>query len=439
MKASATPLGRVIPPAPGARSRAPSRQPRSWLAAAALCGLATAAPAWSAGPLVPGESVVDRARPELDATGLPVGAFRLTPSLELSLSSDSNVFAQDTREVDDLVMVLRPRLALASDWSRHSMTASATLDAARYDENEAENVDDLRLAIGGRIDLSGQSALRLAAGFEALHEDRYSPDDVNGFEPTEFDRSTVSVAWAGRTGRLAGRVALESRQWDYEDVEGALGIVNNDDRDRTHDTVSGRLGYEIRSQLEVSLRAEADRRDYDVAFDDNGFERSSEGVKAALGVEAALTGASYVDLYAGYAEREYDDTRLNTLDTAWFGGRLVWNPTGITTVTVEGQRAIEETTFDGSPGYVATRLGVGIDHELRRNVLLHASAYTQTNDYEQVDREDDVRYFRAGATYMVNRYLWLVGEYSYRERDVSPDDTRDYDKDLVTLTVRMQR
>ncbi len=440
MKASATFPGRGKPPAPGAEFRVRRRQPRAWRSAlAVLCGLASAAPAWSAGALVPGESVVDRSRPEVDATGLPVGAFRVTPSLELSLSHDSNVFAQEANEVDDRRLVLRPRVALASDWSRHSLGASAQLDAVRYDDNDAEDVDDLRLAVGGRIDLTRRSALRLGANFDALHEDRFSPDDVNGFEPTEFDRSTLSVAYALRSGRLAGRVGVESRDWDYEDVLGASGIVNNDDRDRTHDTVSGRLGFEVREQLELSLRTEADRRDYDAATDDNGFERSSEGLRAAIGVEAALTGASYVDAYVGYAERDYDDARLGTLDTPWFGGRLVWNPTGLTTVTVEGRRVIEETTFDGSPGYVATRFGAGIDHELRRNLLLHASAYVQENDFEQVDREDDNLYIRAGATFMMNRYLWLVGEFSRRERDVTPDDARDYDKNLVTLTVRMQR
>ena len=39
------------------------------------------------------ETVTDRARPELDASGVPMGSFRLFPELGLTVGHNDNIFA----------------------------------------------------------------------------------------------------------------------------------------------------------------------------------------------------------------------------------------------------------------------------------------------------------------------------------------------------------
>lgn len=437
MKASTTTPGRVTSPDNSAARLVDCRYLLP-LAAFLLVPFAPCA-ASSDGALLPGESVVDRARPELDASGIPMGAFRLRLAVDLSLARDSNIFAQDTDEQDDRILTVSPRLELTSGWSRHSLDLVAEADVGRYDDNGAEDFDDYAVGANLRLDLTRASALRFGGRFDSVHEDRFAPDDVNGVEPTEYERSVFTAGYARRSGRVAVRAEAGLRRWNYYDVDSTLGTVNNDDRDRSEVSLSLRAGYEWRPQIEFYVQAGVDNRDYDDDADDNGLDRSSDGANVAVGVQAALSGASYVEGFAGYSKRDYDDGLLDSLDTPWFGGRLVWNPTGLTTVTLEGRRAIEETTFDQASGYVATRLGVGVDHELKRNLLLRAGGYTQTNDYEGVDREDDVTYLELGATYMMNRNLWVLLDYTRRERDVSPNDTSDYEMDVIRLTVRGQR
>ncbi len=389
--------------------------------------------------LLPGESVVNRQRPELDPQGMPLGTFRLFPSIGVGFMTDRNIFATDQGEIDDTITRVTPRLRLQSGWSRHELTASVYGVLARYDDNENEDYDDAGIDIDSTLDVSSASALNLSFGYDSLHEERDSPDDADGFEPTPFDRLTALVGFARRSGRFAVRVSADLRDEDYDDVVGAAGIINNDDRDRRRRSYGVELSREFGRQTEVYGRAGFDVRDYDQAVDDNGRERSSDGIGIALGVRAALTGASFLDVFAGRIERDYDDPALPDIDSPWFGGRLVWNPTGLTTVTADVRRTVEETTFGASSGYQATRFGITADHELRRNLLLHGGIYWQNNDYEGLARDDDLSGISVGARYMMNRFFSIQLEYRQRERDSSAADTNDYGTDIVMLTLRAHR
>lgn len=45
--------------------------------------------------------VLNRARPDYDAPGVPAGGFTLFPSLTVAVGSDDNLFATEAFEVDD--------------------------------------------------------------------------------------------------------------------------------------------------------------------------------------------------------------------------------------------------------------------------------------------------------------------------------------------------
>jgi hypothetical protein len=60
---------------------------------------------------------------------------------------------------------------------------------------------------------------------------------------------------------------------------------------------------------------------------------------------------------------------------------------------------------------------VGIDHELRRNIILGANIFTTQDDYEGINRTDWLYGGAADATYLINRYLRAGVGYEFRERD----------------------
>jgi hypothetical protein len=79
---------------------------------------------------------------------------------------------------------------------------------------------------------------------------------------------------------------------------------------------------------------------------------------------------------------------------------------------------VDTGAFD-SPSAVETRFGAGVDHELRRNIILSGYAGITNYEYEEIDRKDENLEFGAVATYKMNKRLhWEVFARN-RDRDVS--------------------
>ena len=99
------------------------------------------------------ETVTTRVRPEVDPLGVRLGSWNLDASAALGYLHDDNIFATDTNEVDDDILLIEPELLLASGWSRHSLRLGAEAEIGRYNDNGDEDYDDSRLYVDGRIDL----------------------------------------------------------------------------------------------------------------------------------------------------------------------------------------------------------------------------------------------------------------------------------------------
>jgi len=374
--------------------------------------------AYGADVPVPRDTVVDRARPELDPQGVQVGAFTAFPQVSTFIGHDDNIYADSSNEVDDVISVLSPRIELQSNWSRHSLNLSAEADIGRYADNSSEDYEDVRLAAKGRVEIDSTSSLRFSGRFDSLHDDRFSPDDRDGFEPTEFDRRFLATGYERKAGKVTLRLDAEIMDLNYRDGTGLNGVIDNDDRDRDASRASFQASYEFAPDSDVFVRGAVTEIDYDSGVDDNGFARSSNGSELTIGARLHPSAVTSLEGFVGVASRDYDDDALDDIDTAMIGGRFIWRVSGLTTVTSDLSRRIEETTQNDASGYVATRLGASVDHELLRNLILHFSMYRQDNEYEGIAREDDIIGTRIAAKYIVNRYLVLDVSYTGRDRDI---------------------
>jgi hypothetical protein len=402
------------------------RRAATWLCLAVFAGSAmVVVGSADAQELERRETVAERARPALDPKGLPVGAFTLLPSLGLEVRHDDNIFATDTFEEDDLITLLRPEVRLQSNWSRHRVLVAGDAAIARYDEFDGEDYEDIRVWAQGRFDVrNGQADATLR--HSELHEDRTSVDDRRGIAPTEYSEDSLYAAYTYRPGRLLLRGSFDYQALDFDDTETLTGSVSNDDRDRDRTGLGLRAGYEMSPDYILFVEGKVDAIDYDQQFADCDnplinpcYERSSDGLEVVAGAMLDFSGRTFGEVYAGYIERDYDDARFGKADGPTFGADLTWNVTGLTTVEFSASRTIDSTTIIGAAGIETTRFGVSADHELLRNLLLSLDMSTTTEDFEGVDREDDIRSIELGARYLMNRYMYLSLGYRWRDRDSS--------------------
>ena len=113
------------------------------------------------------------------------------------------------------------------------------------------------------------------------------------------------------------------------------------------------------------------------------------------------------DLYVTYRSRSYADPRLPDTDGWGLGGSLAWMPTMLTTVRGMISTTIEDTTQSTASGYLRNLYTVRVDYR---------NDYTLLPDAPEGARDEDSMWrFGVGATYFVNRWMWVSASYDYSD------------------------
>ena len=392
-----------------------------------------------------GETVTTRQRPEVIPLGMRVGTFLLYPKISVTETYDDNIFRVEENKDHDLITTIGPEFDLRSDWNNHAFNLRGDARIDRFARSEKENVEDYNVDADGRYDVTRNIFLFGLLGYSQLSEDRGSPDDVGGVEPTEYNVYRGSVRYFHRLNRVSFRLDVGARKFDFDDVAtGPATSINNDDRDRLQSQVALRAAYEIVPEYEAFVRGTVNNQAYSTQVDDTGVSRDSQGYEIVAGVAIDLTGITFGDLFVGYREQWYDDDNLSTIEGITGGANITWNVTPLTTFQAGIVRRVEETTaiFAGrrSSGFFATRYSLSADHELLRNLLLNANVALTENDYKGIDREDRIYDVGVSARYLLNRnfYASLGYRFTLRDRDATLGDEADYTQNVVTVRVELQ-
>jgi len=385
-----------------------------------------------------GISVAEAPRPDYEASGVRVGGFIVSPSLDIGITHDTNIYATDTDEKSATIGIIAPAVTVKSGWSNHALGFSASAEIGRYSKHSSENYEDYRLGADGRVDISRETMFNLAATYDKGHEERGSADAVNGAKPTETTTEAATIGLTHSVGRLSTEFSLGAQDLEFDNVLTSLGTtINNHDRNR--DIVEGmiRADYEFSPGYSAFVLGALNKRDYDDAVDDNGFNRDSDGYRLRAGARINLTGVVFADVYVGYLKQDYKDAALKTAKGSQLGLAGIWNVTQLTTVKADLGRAINETTVTGASSTLDTAGTVTVDHEMLRNLLLRATAGYTKSSFEGTTRKDKLWDLGFGATYKMNPNLHLSADYSYKNRDSNVALT-DYDRSQIMLRLKLQ-
>ena len=146
------------------------------------------------GALLEGMGVMDRARPEYDAAGVPVGGLTLYPTLALDATADDNIF-RGPNGVSDAIWTISPRLDLRSNWDSNAVQLYGQLDHLAYQDQTTETRTNWTLGGAGRLDFSPGSFLSNETSYFDTHEARTSPDlSLQALSPTHYRRLHSDVA-----------------------------------------------------------------------------------------------------------------------------------------------------------------------------------------------------------------------------------------------------
>lgn len=365
-------------------------------------------------------------------SGVSVGSFRLDAGLTVTETFDDNIFATRTGRINDRITTVAPFATLRSDWERHALGFDASAAFGRYDEFSSEDYDDFSVGADGRFDLSGESNVFGGARFSRRHEERESPDAVNGTEPTIFDDIEAHAGTFQQFGPVTLRLGGTYERLDFQDVAAAVGEINNDDRDRDIFEAGTRLGYVVDRMFEPFVQAALNWRRYDEQIDDFGFDRDSRGLGVAAGVRINLGRGLSGEALVGYLHQSYTDGRFSDVDTFDVGALLSWRPLPGTRFNLSLDRTIEETTLAGASGYLNTAVRLSIEHAITQSFILGLSSSYAHADYQSVDRTDALTSFGAELRYFFLPNLFIAVEDRFLRRD-SNIEIADFDDNQILL------
>jgi hypothetical protein len=365
-------------------------------------------------------AVQDRPHPDYEAIGVRAGAFTLFPRLQFDTEYNDNVFAVETGPVSDFAFHLRPSAVLNSNWSQHELNLYARGDLIRNDKYHTENANNWSVGGTGRVDVMRDFSIASGADYIKGIESRTSSNTaVSALDPIKYDQAQAYIS----TSRVVGRTKLSARgdvqSYNYKDglqvVNGVTTVIDQDTRDHDAYSLLGRADYAISPASAAFVQVTVNKKTYDSGTTATP-ERDSSGYEALVGINFELGAVARGEVAVGYVSQSYDNAAYG--DISGFGSRtqLEWFPTELTTVTATASRGIEDAGVIGSSGYLSTDLGLKVDHELLRNLILSAKAGYSKDDYNGIDRNDDRYDLAFGGNYLVSRNLGVSLRYNHTKQ-----------------------
>ncbi len=402
-------------------------------------------------PAVPPEFVpVDqRPHPEYDSPGLHYGGFILDPSLDVSEEFNSNIYGLPIVR-SDFITTLTPAMDITSNWDSDAFGFHAEGDIAKHIKYFREDTSNAILQANGRLDIFHDQTLSLQAGYQALHEDRSSPDSIAQAQaagvgvlalfPTPFNVLNGRFDYVYSPSRIGYELIGTVNKYSFSNVAaGDGGLVINSDQNREEYTLTPRLSYSFNSNFKLFVQGSGDIRSYDTARDasPDHFQRSSSGFGVALGsvfdIDRVVTGQFYI----GYQSQNYDDPRLSSIDGVAFGGSVLWNITQLTSLKLSATRSTQETILQGASGLFDTTVEASVQHEFLRNVLLSVGVTFNNADYKGIRQTDDTYGIDAGLRWKINRYLTTGASVIYTKRSSNVGIDR-FNRDQVMIDIKGQ-
>lgn len=361
--------------------------------------------------------VMERARPDYDPKGLPLGGFRLYPTLDVGVAGDTNIYRTEAGTVGDAYFTIAPNLDLKSDWTNNLVEVTAAVSHYRYAEHDTESHTDWNVGGHGRLDILRGTTVDGEVDYVATHEPRYSPDEPNGAaEPTRY----TNVHAEGTFNQDAGEIAfsfggtLDRLNYDPSLLVGGA-VLPNDDRDELKYSLHGRISLEVSDGYSFFVRGTYNNRAFDLQTDRNGFNRGSHGYSVDGGAEFRLTDLLKGEAYAGYLAQDFH-TPLPNVSGIDFGAKLTWYPDALYTVHLSAERRLTDTTIFAASVSDDRVVNFGVDYELLRNVIVQGGVNYASSRFVGAARNDTVWGASLQAQYLINENMRATLGYDFSNR-----------------------
>ncbi len=403
---------------------------RSTAVAAFVAGLTGAVPAAHAQRLLdqyitndipgigvePGVTVASRQRPEYDSLGIRVGEVTIRPELRETLGYEDNVLG-GSKAKGSVLVGTNARVRADYDHSDTTGYAQLTGDDNRYPQQDGQSYTNWTAGIGATHQFGRDTGL-VAYEHLSLNQTLRDLDVPNLDRALPYRVDTVRLGYRAMFSRVFIQPTLGVSNYEFDNgtVNGKQYLQTYRNRITVDPAVT--LGYELAPQRNLVVVV----RDTVASYRNQVLgspKRDFNDVTVLAGLDFVEGSLWRYRLLAGYESRTFTDRRIKSIQSPVVEAQVIWNPTGLTTVTASATRHIQDSADETTVGFTETAVGLRVDHELLRNVILQANGAYLIDDYNKGQGHQELFTLGTGATWLMNRNMRLVGTYDFTQRTSS--------------------
>jgi hypothetical protein len=380
--------------------------------------------------------VKKRQQPGYEPVGIRAGSWMFSPKLMSGALYDSNVFSSNTSKRADIAAVIEPSLRAHTLWERHGLDLSLNSQSTVYNENSSLNQTSASLKGNGWFDIAHD--LAVLANFQIAHLNEgvgtlSSP--VNAISPTPYDLFSGDVTVRKEFNRLTTSVGMRVDSYDYGQTRAENGsIINQDGRDGQIYSLHGRVDYAFSPVLGWFAGVEGNQRNIRGT---PAQPLDSQGYRALSGFTVGFTNLLSGEFGVGYVQQRFDAASIGSIEGPSYRAMLTWRPTRLLDVHFKAEQIVTETSDTSSTGVLANAFQLGLDYELRRNVIVSLAGGYENDRFFGQPRKDTVMTSDARIKYLMNRYGSISVFHRYTDRN-SDIPAFSFDKHQVGINVTAQ-
>lgn len=417
--------------------------PRIRLAFAAIACLAAAdAFAQSSRPedVARGVTVLTRPRPELDPLGRRIGSFRLDASLAGAIGYDSNIFGNNANRQGSGFWDTLLAASLTSEWTTHALSITGGLTDRRYFDQSDLSWTDWNVGIAGRYDFSGSA--NVSAGYQHVRShlpvSNVDVQQAGIFQQVPYNLDEFRLGATYGANRVTLTAEGNYRIFRYSDVSADAFVPGTAQNVTLLDFNTWAAGLSAAYELAPGRSALLTGRIQDVQYTDSGnSDRNSFTWAVLAGFRYDFDGVWQAAAAVGYLQRDFNGGQFKSIQSPLLEAQVFYNPTRITTISLAARRGVNESIRADTASYLFTYVRLGVDHELRRDIILSAAAIYLRSDYNQPSQHADDGVLQIGAQWFLNRSVSIGATYQYTNRFSRSGSVVGFDQNYALLRLRL--
>ncbi|SEJ26317.1 uncharacterized protein, PEP-CTERM system associated [Pseudomonas linyingensis] len=347
--------------------------------------------------------------------------LEFTPTLKVSESYDDNFREVESNEESSWITTIAPTFTLGAEGRKSAYKLSYSAVSDTFHSSHEDNNTDHHLTADAGMEFNDRNRLKLNAGYHDVEEtaglDQKLENDMY---------NTKNVGGVYTFGAESARAQIDLGA-NYEELRYTNSNRLNADKERDTTALKSTFYYRVAPKTKVLL--EGRHTDYDYVSNDR---LNSTNIGLLTGVTWEATAKTTGTAKFGHEKKDFDDSSIGEKSGGMWEVGATWEPRTYSRFSLNTRQGFDEGDSGASTIKTQTTT-LSWNHDWAERLSSNVSYTRMDQDYQDIEREDQIDTFGIGLTYEMRRWLDVGLGYKYSEND-SDAANESYERNIYALS-----